>query len=100
MPGRRPRRHIRGVYGLSADYLSPFPANVRGVFKFLLKLEDGEPNDPAVYVSAVPNYAEGETFLLGEGHRLRILRIDTDIDDGLDITASSDAAYSGDGCGL
>ena len=61
---------------------------------------DLEPNDPAVYVSAVPNYAEGETFLLGKGHRLRILRIDTDIDDGLDITASSDAAYSGDGCGL
>jgi hypothetical protein len=53
------------------------------VFKFLLKLEDGEPNDPAVYVSAVPNYAVGETFLLGKGHRLRILRIDTDIDDEL-----------------
>jgi hypothetical protein len=51
--------------------------------QFLLKLEDGEPNDPAVFVSAVPNYAVGETFLLGEGHRLRILRIDTDIDDEL-----------------
>jgi hypothetical protein len=34
-------------------------------------------------VSAVPNYAVGETFLLGKGHRLRILRIDTDIDDEL-----------------
>jgi hypothetical protein len=53
------------------------------VFKFLLRLEDGEPNDPAVYVSAVPNYAVGETFLLGRGHRLRILRIDTAIDDEL-----------------
>jgi hypothetical protein len=53
------------------------------VFKFLLRLQDGEPNDPAVYVSAVPNYAVGETFLLGKGHRLRILRIDADIDDEL-----------------
>jgi hypothetical protein len=53
------------------------------VFRFLLRLEDGEPNDPAIYVSAVPNYAVGETFLLGKGHRLRILRIDTDIDDEL-----------------
>ena len=53
------------------------------MFKFLLRLEDGEPNDPAVYASAVPSYAVGATFLLGEGHRLRILRIDTAIDNEL-----------------
>jgi hypothetical protein len=36
-----------------------------------------------VFVSAVPNYTVGETFLLGHGERLRILAINTDIDDEL-----------------
>ena len=31
------------------------PCEDRDVFKFLLRLEDGEPNDPAVLVTAVPN---------------------------------------------
>ena len=53
------------------------------MFRFLLRLENGEPNDPAVYVSAVPKYAVGETFLLGPDERLRTLAIDTDIDDEL-----------------
>jgi hypothetical protein len=43
------------------------------VFKFLLRLEDGDPNDPAVFVSVVPNWTVGETFLLGAGERLRIV---------------------------
>jgi hypothetical protein len=51
------------------------------VFRFLLKPEDGEPNDPTVFVSAVPNYSVGEPFLLGGGDRLLILAIDIDIDD-------------------
>ena len=41
------------------------------------------PYDPAVYVSAVPNYEVGETFLLSRGEEFRILAIDTDIDDEL-----------------
>jgi hypothetical protein len=53
------------------------------VFRFLLVLENGEPNDPAVFVSAVPNWTVGETFLLAGGERLRIVAIDTDIDDEL-----------------
>ena len=48
-----------------------------------LKPEDGEPYDPAVYVSAVPNYEVGETVLLAPDERLRILAIDTDIGDEL-----------------
>ena len=42
--------------------------------KVPLKLEDGEPNDPAVLVTAVPNWTVGETFSTGRGHELRILR--------------------------
>jgi hypothetical protein len=41
------------------------------VFRFLLRLEDGEPPDPAVFVAAVPNWAVGETIMLGHGERLR-----------------------------
>ena len=37
-------------------------------FKFLLRLEDGEPSDPAVLVTAVPNCTVGETFSTGRGH--------------------------------
>jgi hypothetical protein len=53
------------------------------VFKFLLRLEDGEPNDPAVFVTAVPNWTVGETFSTGRGHEWRILAIETDIDEEL-----------------
>ena len=53
------------------------------MFKFLLRLEDGEPNDPAVLVTAVPNWTVGETFSTGRGHEWRILAIDTNIDDEL-----------------
>jgi hypothetical protein len=55
----------------------------RRVFRFLLTLEDGKPNDPAVFVTAVPNWTVGEEFLLGKGKRLRILAIDTDISEEL-----------------
>ena len=49
----------------------------------MLKLEAGEPNDPAVLVSAVPNWTVGEWFSTGRGHEWRILAIDTDIDEEL-----------------
>jgi hypothetical protein len=51
------------------------------VFRFLLKLEDGEPNDPAVLVTAVPNWSVGETFSTDRGREWRILAIDSAIDD-------------------
>jgi hypothetical protein len=53
------------------------------MFRFLLRLEDGEPPDPAVLLTAVPNWTVGETFATGRGHEWRILAIDTDIDDEL-----------------
>jgi hypothetical protein len=55
----------------------------RRVFRFLLRLEDGEPNDPAVLVRAVPNWTVGETFSTSRGHEWRILEVETDIDEEL-----------------
>jgi hypothetical protein len=48
-----------------------------------LRLEDGDPPDPAVLVTAVPNWTVGETIMLGAGERLRILAIETEIDEEL-----------------
>jgi hypothetical protein len=49
------------------------------VFRFLLRLEDGDPNDPPALVTVVPNWTVGETILLGPGDQLRILAIETEI---------------------
>ena len=45
------------------------------VFRNVLVLPDGEMNDPAVFITPVPNYDVGETFMLGDGEQLRILEI-------------------------
>ena len=45
------------------------------MFRNLLVLRNGEVNDPPVYVTPVPNYDVGETFMLGDGEQLRILEI-------------------------
>ncbi len=49
------------------------------VFRYLLVLPDDEPNDPASFVTAVPNWSVGETITLGEGEQLRILGIEAEI---------------------
>jgi hypothetical protein len=54
-------------------------ATIGALFKFLLMLEDGEPNDPAALVTAVPNWTVCETFSTGRGHEWRILAIDENI---------------------
>jgi hypothetical protein len=46
-----------------------------------LKLEAGEPNDLRL-VTAVPNWHVDESFVLGNGERLRILAIETEISRG------------------
>jgi hypothetical protein len=53
------------------------------VFRFLLRLADGDPNDPPALVTAVPNWTVGDTFLTGRGDEWRILAIETEIDDEL-----------------
>ena len=53
------------------------------MFRYLLRLPDGEPHDPAAFVSAAPNWTIGETFLLSRGEEVRILAIDTELADEL-----------------
>jgi hypothetical protein len=50
---------------------------------FLLKLEDGEPYDPSVFVTVIPSWSVGETFLVTAHQRLRILAVDYELDDEL-----------------
>jgi hypothetical protein len=49
------------------------------MFRYLLVLPDDEPNDPAVFVTAVPNWSVGETIPLSAGEQMRILAIDTPV---------------------
>jgi hypothetical protein len=53
------------------------------VFRFLLKLADGEPYDSAVFVTVIPSWTVGEEFLVTAHQRLRILAVDFDLDDEL-----------------
>jgi hypothetical protein len=60
------------------------------MFRFLLRLADGAPNDPPALVTAVPNLTVGETFTTGRGEQWRILAIETEIADEL-----VDAGFNG-----
>jgi hypothetical protein len=42
-------------------------------FKYLLVTPDEEPTDPAAFVTAVPNWSEGEVITLGSGKQLRVV---------------------------
>jgi len=50
------------------------------VFKYLLMLADGEPCNPAAFVTAVPNWTVGEEFMVAGGKRFRILGINDQVD--------------------
>jgi hypothetical protein len=45
-------------------------------FEFALALEDGEPADPAMFVTAVPDWPVGDEFLASSLQRFRILAMD------------------------
>ena len=51
-------------------------------FKFLLVLRDGEPHDPAVFVTAVPNW-RGRRFCSAVASGSASSPIDTNVDDEL-----------------
>jgi hypothetical protein len=51
------------------------------VFRNLLVLPDGEINDPAVFLTPVPNYDVGEVFMLADGEQLRIVHLDLELDE-------------------
>jgi hypothetical protein len=44
-------------------------------FRFLLRLEDGQPNDPAAFETVAP----GDVIPLGRGEELRVIAVATDI---------------------
>jgi hypothetical protein len=46
------------------------------VFKYLLRLPDGEPPDPAMLVTAVPNWSVGDVITVGRYKQLRVVAID------------------------
>ena len=48
-------------------------------FRYLLRAADGEPHDPAAFVTAVPNWSDGELITLGSGEQLRVVATQPDI---------------------
>jgi hypothetical protein len=51
------------------------------VFKYLLIDPDGQPPDPAAFVTAVPNWSVSETFLVAGLKEFRIVGINNDVDE-------------------
>ena len=60
------------------------------MFKFFLVDEHGQVGDPAGFITAVPNWTVGETFLLGHGEKFRILEIRADL-----LPEMLDAGFNG-----
>jgi hypothetical protein len=60
------------------------------VFKFFLVDEHGDGQDPAGFLTAVPNWTVGETLLVGDGRRFRILGIRTEL-----LPEMLDAGFNG-----
>jgi hypothetical protein len=50
-------------------------------FKFTLVLPDGTPPEPAVFVTAVPNWSVGEELTVGSGEEFRILAKSSEVDE-------------------
>jgi len=46
------------------------------VFKYLLGLPDGQPPDPAMLVTAVPNWSVGDVITVGRDNQPRVIAID------------------------
>jgi hypothetical protein len=46
------------------------------MFKYLLRLPDGQPPDPAILVTAVPTLSVGDVITVGVGVQLRVVAID------------------------
>ncbi len=45
-------------------------------FRYLLSLPNGEPADPAAFVTANPQWQAGDPFTAGDGSRWRIVAIE------------------------
>ena len=51
-------------------------AKIAFVFRYLLRLPDGEPPDPAPLVTAVPNWSVGDVITVDRGKQFRVVAID------------------------
>jgi len=51
------------------------------MFRHLLVLPDGEPNEPPSFLTAIPNWTVGEIITLGDGEQLRVVGIADQIAD-------------------
>jgi hypothetical protein len=72
------------VTGTNASSRASIPrATLEYVFRYLVKFSDGLLHDPAVFVTAVPFWSLAETLRVGNGHLLRILAIDTQVNHAL-----------------
>ena len=46
------------------------------MFRYLLRLPDGQPPDPPVFVTSEPSWAIGDVITIGAGEQLRVVAID------------------------
>lgn len=51
------------------------------MFRYLLALPDGQPVDPAVFVTAIPNVKVRESFMVAGGKQFGILAMSDDIEE-------------------
>lgn len=56
-------------------------AKIVRVVKYLLAQPDGQPVDPAVFVTAVPNFKVGGSFMVAGGKQFGILAMSDDLDE-------------------
>jgi hypothetical protein len=54
--------------------------NASAVRRYLLVLEDGEPADPAAYVTSREAWEEGDTFVTPNGQLFVIVSVDADVE--------------------
>ncbi len=56
-------------------------------FRYLLVLGNGEPADPAAFVTANPQWNLGDPFTAGDGSRWRIVAIEPNLSDAVEFDA-------------
>jgi hypothetical protein len=62
---------------------------VSGGFRYLLALENGEPAEPAMFVTAVPDWHVGDTFFATGGQLFRILAIEPEMDEATALNVAT-----------
>ncbi len=64
-------------------------SRVTGVYahRYLLVLANGEPADPAAFVTANPQWNLGDPFTAGDGSRWRIVAIEPNLSDAAEFDA-------------